>query len=185
MAKPSSCHRHEKSVKSATILAPVCLAASCACADALTQSTQSVGHHLLHMPTSPPLSTSATPISLSSIYIQSLRSLSLFSILLSLFSILYSFACAGGKNHSAMLHFNLAAQCEDVVVVVVVVEDSGAVVGRLNVFKARVQPKESRPFGRPLPSALCPVAPCSQVACGFSFNLVIVATSIGFAAQQD
>lgn len=52
-----------------------------------------------------------------------------------------------------MLHFNLAAQCEDVVVVVVV-EDAGAVVGLLNVFKARVQRKESRPFGRPLPSAL-------------------------------
>lgn len=53
-----------------------------------------------------------------------------------------------------MLHFNLAAQCEDVVVVV---EDAGAVVGRLNVFKARVQRKESRPFGRPLPCA--PVQP--------------------------
>lgn len=55
-----------------------------------------------------------------------------------------------------MLHFNLAAQCEDVVVVVAV-EDAGAVVGRLNVFKARVQRKESRPLARPLPSA--PVQP--------------------------
>lgn len=55
-----------------------------------------------------------------------------------------------------MLHFNLAAQCEDVVVVV---EDAGAVVGRLNVFKARVQRKESRPFGRPLPSAPPPCGP--------------------------
>lgn len=156
MAKPSSCHRHEKSVKSATILAPVCLAASCACADALTQSTQSVGHHL-HQPPHAHISTSLhlchpdkPQLNLHTLFARSL------SVLLSLFSILYSFACAGGKNHSAMLHFNLAAQCEDVVVVVV--EDAGAVVGRLNVFKARVQRKESRPFGRPLPSALWPRA---------------------------
>lgn len=157
MAKPSSCHRHEKSVKSATILAPVCLAASCACADALTQSTQSVGHHL-HQPPHAHISTSLhlchpdkPQLNLHTVFALSL------SVLLSLFSILYSFACAGGKNHSAMLHFNLAAQCEDVVVAVVD-EDAGAVVGRLNVFKARVQRKESRPFGRPLPSALWPRA---------------------------
>jgi len=87
-----SCHGHKKSVKSATILAPVCLAASCACG--CVNPT----------PCYPQSSSPALP----NLHIH---------ILFTLFSI---FLCRekhrgielgrGGQNHSAMLHFNLSAQ---------------------------------------------------------------------------